>query len=90
MYASFPVPKGCKRNRTTRNAYDRLFSARLQDDVDSRTMAIGVICSVMELSTTAIPPTADVTETAGVNTPVVGDRYKFRYEPTAGHTISKR
>ena len=69
-YERAEVPRDCTRNRTTRNAccWDEMKRKRKREK-RMLTIEIATMSEATSGFATAIPPTALVTETAGVNTP---------------------
>lgn len=70
MFASRCVPNGCARNSTTRKACSRGEMSSTCSGRSKRTIEMGITCDEIDDFAIAIPPTAEVTETAGVNIPM--------------------
>lgn len=68
MNAILAVPNCCTENNTSSNTYEEVSHVRW-DLKHERTMDMGIISLLTDGFAMAIPPTALVTETAGVNIP---------------------
>lgn len=69
-YDNIAVPRDCTRKRTTRNACITISNKSLEDEDDWQlTIEMGMMSDEILGFATAIPPTALVTDTAGVKTP---------------------